>query len=315
MQIHLDTDFGGDPDDACALALLLAWPGVEVVGITTNLDPGGYRAGCVAHYLKLAGRTEIPLVAGAGATLTNVDQYLSTAGDARFWPQPIAAQPASPGAAIDLLCHSVEIGATIVAIGAATNLAMLEIARPGTLEKASIVFMGGWVQPAKVGLPDWGAEMDWNVQCDTHAAQILSRAGELTLVTLPATLSAHLRVAHLPRLRACGPIGELLARQSELHAQESQMTELGQRHPALPDDLLNFHYDPATCAVALGWPGATSVEMQLLPVMRDCVLRFEQNESGTTTRVVTDIDGDGFAELWLETIETLGKLPKSRIVQ
>lgn len=93
------------------------------------------------------------------------------------------------------------------------------------------------------------------------------------------------------------------------------MTELGQRHPALPDDLLNFHYDPATCAVALGWPGATSVEMQLLPVMRDCVLRFEQNESGTTTRVVTDIDGDGFAELWLETIETLGKLPKSRIVQ
>jgi purine nucleosidase len=306
MRIHLDTDFGGDPDDACALALMLAWPGVDVVGITTNLDPGGYRAGCVAHYLKLAGRTEIPLVAGAGATLTNVDQYLSTAGDARFWPQPITAQPALPGAAIDLLCHSVEMGATVVAIGAATNLALIEIARPGTLEKASVVFMGGWVQPAGVGLPDWGPEMDWNVQCDTHAAQILSRAGELTLVTLPATLSTHLRAAHLPRLRACGPIGELLARQSELHAQESQMTELGQRHLALPDDLLNFHYDPATCAVAIGWPGATIVEMHLQPVTRDGVLRFEQSETGRMTHVVTAIDGEDFAEMWLAKIETLG---------
>ena len=166
MRIHLDTDFGGDPDDACALALLLAWPDVEIVGITTNLDPGGYRAGCVAHYLKLAGRTEIPLVAGAGATLTSGEQYLSTAGDARFWPEPIAARPASPGAAIDLLCQSVEMGATVVAIGAATNLALLEIAQTATLAKASVVFMGGWVQPAEGGLPEWGAEMDWNVQCD-----------------------------------------------------------------------------------------------------------------------------------------------------
>ena len=33
MRIHLDTDLGGDPDDACALAMLLGWPGVELVGI------------------------------------------------------------------------------------------------------------------------------------------------------------------------------------------------------------------------------------------------------------------------------------------
>lgn len=303
MRIHLDTDFGGDPDDACALALLLAWPDVEIVGITTNLDPGGHRAGCVAHYLKLARRTEIPLVAGAGATLTSGEQYLSTDGDARFWPEPIAARPASPGAAIDLLGQSVEMGATVVAIGAATNLALLEIAQPRTLANASVVFMGGWVQQAEVGLPEWGAEMDWNVQCDTHAAQFLMRTGDLTLVTLPATLSTHLRGAHLPRLRACGPIGELLARQSELHAKESQLTELGQRYPALPDDLLNFHYDPSTCAVALYWAGATTVEMRLHTALRDGVLRFEQSETGRLTRVVTAIDGKSFAELWLETLE------------
>jgi hypothetical protein len=33
-------------------------------------------------------------------------------------------------------------------------------------------------------------------------------------VTLPVTLKAHLRAADLPRLRACGPLGELLARRA-----------------------------------------------------------------------------------------------------
>jgi hypothetical protein len=29
VRIHLDTDLGGDPDDASALAMLLGWDGVE----------------------------------------------------------------------------------------------------------------------------------------------------------------------------------------------------------------------------------------------------------------------------------------------
>jgi len=33
MRIHIDTDFGGDPDDACALAFLLGSPGAQIVGI------------------------------------------------------------------------------------------------------------------------------------------------------------------------------------------------------------------------------------------------------------------------------------------
>lgn len=63
MWIHLDTDLGGDTDDACALAMLLGWPGVELVGITTTADPGGRRAGHVAHCLKLA----VPSSSSAGA--------------------------------------------------------------------------------------------------------------------------------------------------------------------------------------------------------------------------------------------------------
>jgi inosine-uridine nucleoside N-ribohydrolase len=56
VRLHLDTDFAGDTDDSAALAMLLGWPGAEVVGVTTAADPGGWRAGYVHRLLELAGR-------------------------------------------------------------------------------------------------------------------------------------------------------------------------------------------------------------------------------------------------------------------
>ena len=69
IKIHLDTDLGSDTDDLCALAMLLGWPSVELTGITTSTDPGGVRAGFVAYALGLAGRTDIPVAAGAEGSL------------------------------------------------------------------------------------------------------------------------------------------------------------------------------------------------------------------------------------------------------
>ncbi len=117
MRIHLDTDLGGDTDDACALVMLLGWPGVELVGITTTIDHGGRRAGYVAHCLQLAGRTDIPVAAGAEVSLTTCRSADPITGDARYWPAGIAARPSPPGAALDLLDRSIQHGATVVAIG------------------------------------------------------------------------------------------------------------------------------------------------------------------------------------------------------
>ena len=58
------------------------------------------------------------------------------------------------------------------------------------------------------------------------------------------------------------------------------MAELGRAHAGLPDDLLNFHYDPVACAVALGWSGAVVAEMRLQPVREGEVLRFQPDEQG-----------------------------------
>ena len=53
MRIPLNTDLGGDTDDACALAMLLGRPEAEITGITTVADPGGRRAAYVAHLLRI----------------------------------------------------------------------------------------------------------------------------------------------------------------------------------------------------------------------------------------------------------------------
>ena len=208
-----------------------------------------------------------------------------------------------------MLHRSIADGASVVAIGPVTNLALLEVARPGSLGRVPGVAMGGWAQPPAAGLPAWGPEQDWNVQWDTRAAEIVAASADLTLVTLPATLKAHLRAADLPRLRAAGPLGELLARQSEARAQDRGMAELGCAHAGLPDDLLNFHYDPAACAVALGWPGAVVAEMRLQPVRNGEVMRFQPDPRGRLTRVVVDLDGGSFAEAWLAAVEAAQPRP------
>jgi purine nucleosidase len=301
LRIHLDTDLGGDPDDACALALLLGTPEAEVVGISTAIDPGGRRAGYVQHCLELLGRTDIPVVAGAEVELTRgrtAEPYAEP-----YWPRSAAPRPAPYGAAHDLLLAGIESGATLVAIGPYTNLALLERDRPGSLAQARVVVMGGWTAPPRTGLPPWGPDRDWNVQWDTSAARTVAvSAGELTLTTLPATLQAHLRAADLGRLRTAGAFGWLLADQSARHAVDSGKAELGPAYDGLPDDLLNFHYDPLAAAVATGWTGARVEPQRLRTELRGATLHWVDDPAGRPVEVVVDADGPAFSAYWLDAV-------------
>jgi inosine-uridine nucleoside N-ribohydrolase len=307
--VHVDTDFGGDPDDACALALLLGSPEAEVVGVTTNLETDGRRAGCVAHYLALANRDDIPVAAGTGSTLTTSARYESTWGDRRYWPETVEPVQSSSDAALDLIHASIERDATIIEIGAFTNLARLELARPGALRGARVVATAGWLPDQHVDdLPDFGAEYDFNVQCDGRAAEIVAGAAELTLVTLPASMRAQLRRAQLPRLHAAGAVGALLARQSAQHEEDhaEHFRALARDFAGIADDFVNFHWDPVTAAVALGWRGGTVVERKVAARQRGTHLAFEPDSDGRPVRVVTAVDADAFTEYWLERVEAIG---------
>lgn len=303
MRIHLDTDLGGDTDDACALALLLRCPDADLVGVTTSIDDDGLRAGCVGHCLALDGRADVPVAAGAAAAMATRRRFPSTASDERYWPGGVRPLQSAAGAALDLLADAVEQHATIVAIGPYTNLGLLEVMRPGSLARTRLVLMGGWVDPPVGGLPAWGPDMDFNVQADPLAARIVLEAGaDVTLVTLPATLAAPLRARDLPRLRAAGPLQELLARQAESHAADFDMPSLGRRHDMLPDDLLNFQYDAVACSTAIGWDGVTLSERRLRLDHDDGLLRLHADPDGIPVRVVDRVDGERFAEEWLDLV-------------
>ena len=62
---QLDTDIGGDTDDLFALAMLLGWPDVDLVGVTTCSDSDGMRAGLARYALRLAGQEGVPVTARA----------------------------------------------------------------------------------------------------------------------------------------------------------------------------------------------------------------------------------------------------------
>lgn len=305
MRLHIDTDFAGDPDDACALTMVLGWPGAEIVGITTTADPDGRRADYLCHLLSMLGRPEIPVAAGASTSLTSGDPMGALPDHERYWGMPVASRPAGGPSYTELLGRSIELGATVVAIGPYTNMALLERRRPGALSGVPVVAMGGWVSPLAEGLPDWGPERDWNVQCDTVAArELYEGTADLTVVALPAAATACLRASHLQRLRASGTTGALLAGQSVAHGVDNAHAELASRHPGLPDDLVNFHWDPVTCAVALGWRGATIREVRLGPIITDGSLRLAPDDAGRPMRLVTQVDGPAFDAVWLKAVET-----------
>jgi len=108
--------------------------------------------------------------------------FTSTWSDIRHWPEPVRPSRSLPGAALDLLAASIELGATLIAIGGFTNVAMLELLRPGMLRDVSVVAMSGWFAPPADGFPKWGAEMDFNTQVDIRAAEIVTTVADLTLV-------------------------------------------------------------------------------------------------------------------------------------
>ncbi len=291
VRIHLDTDLAGDPDDVAALAYLLGRDDVELTGVTTVDDPGGLRAGYVDEVLRLAGRQDVAVAAGAAGSLSTGQPSGTIHSGPRYWPAAVPARPGPVDAALDLLVESVAAGAVLVGIGPATTLALLERRSPGALGDAHVVLMGGWVGPPAVGLPAWRGQDDWNVVCDPLAATEVRRAaGRLTVVPLAVTAQVHLRDRDLPRLATAGSLGRLMAGQAAAYRDDWGKRALGLAHTGLPDDLANFHHDPLTVAVAAGWPGVT-IEASSL--------------DGRFVNLVVDVDGPAFGEEWLSTVESL----------
>jgi inosine-uridine nucleoside N-ribohydrolase len=183
---------------------------------------------------------------------------------------------------------------------------------------SGVVLMGGSTMPLPDGLPQWGPEMDWNINIDPAAARRVLERCDPIVVMHNVTLQVHLRGVDLPRLRVARGLAELIARQAEARQPLRDLRPLARHHARLPKDLLNFLHDSLTSATALGWDGVT-IERVPLHMDEELVeqpkwsaalsargLVLRRGERGAAAdvslRIVSAVDAETFRNMWLDTV-------------
>jgi purine nucleosidase len=180
--VIIDTDIGDDIDDAFAVGLAVQSPEFRILGITTAFGDTKLRARLAVRMLDTVGRSDIPVIAG-----------VETAPRTKFTQAEYAqggAKQVQPGLAPDFILdqirrHPGEI--TLIAIGPQTNLGAAIDKDAATFRKLKrIVMMGGSVYKGyKGGAPD----PEWNILCDTAAAQKVFTSGvPLYVMPLDSTI-------------------------------------------------------------------------------------------------------------------------------
>jgi inosine-uridine nucleoside N-ribohydrolase len=188
-------------DDAIALLLATASPelsleAVTAVGGNNGLDRTAPNA---LRILELAGRSEIPVSAGAGRPLVwpVVQRATSVHGADGLGDAGLG----DPGSSLDGR-HAADVlgtldGVTLVAIGPLTNVALALARRPEAVRGiARLVWMGGAFSGGNVT-----PAAEFNAWWDPEAAARVLQAGiELVIVPLDATRDATVGPAEIARL-------------------------------------------------------------------------------------------------------------------
>jgi len=284
------------------------------VGITTSTEIAGKRAAMARYIVRLAGKRSVPVAAGAAGKLGPAPWPIlpGISAESQFWPDELEPVNSNPGEVVDLLDANVARGATVVAIGPLTNLAAYEAIRPGRLATVPVFICGGWINFARSGFPQWSWDFDYNIQQDQEASRLVVSRCAPTLIPISITAEVFLREADLPRLEAEGPLGRLIADQAKLQAALEKKQEYGRQFSQLPDDLLNFHYDPLTCAAAVGWDGLEFCDLPIALDNRDGFILMRPDANGVPVRLATAVDGPRFNRDWLDAVTSRGLHQKPR---
>ncbi|MFR8032701.1 MAG: nucleoside hydrolase [Lachnospiraceae bacterium] len=169
-KILLDTDIGGDIDDAICLAYLLKEPRCELMGITTVCGEPEKRAAVADAICRAAGK-QVPIVAGLDTTMQPVPIYPTPDGAAalKYWEHSTYEKGDAPGflyQKIKEYPHEI----VLIGIGNMTNIATLFTVHPDAagLLKGLYVMNGYFGEDA---LPD--PYYNWNSWADPMASKIV----------------------------------------------------------------------------------------------------------------------------------------------
>jgi len=188
QRVIVDADIGDDIDDAFALALVLASPEFEVLGISTAWGDTALRVRLVRRLLAELGRGDIPVAQGiATESRTPFTQARWAQGGSA---DAAAARRAAPPS-VDFLLDSIrrhpgEI--TLLALGPLTNLGAAIQRDAATFRQLKrVVLMGGSVRrgysKSAFHAPR-PPDKEYNIVSDVAAAQALFGSG-VSIVMMP----------------------------------------------------------------------------------------------------------------------------------
>jgi pyrimidine-specific ribonucleoside hydrolase len=223
IPLIIDTDPG--VDDAVALVLAMQSPEADVRAVTVpfgnvEIEKTFLNA---RRVLALAGRTDVPVAAGAARSLVHLqDEWAPEWHGAdglgmrsADFPAPVAADPRSAVALMaDVLAEATE-PVTIATIGPLTNVALLLAVHPELAPRISrIVAMAG-----SLGAGNTRGRAEFNVSADPEAAhRVLTQPDvPVTLVPLDLTMRCLAGAKWLDALAASGPRCATLAGVLELY--------------------------------------------------------------------------------------------------
>jgi inosine-uridine nucleoside N-ribohydrolase len=180
--IRLDTDIGGDVDDAVALLLAIRHPEIGLVGISTVLHRVDVGAWIAEEMLRRAGADEIAVLPGAvsplGVDYDSSGDWIPTHGRlAPRMPRPSAKHDGERVESIAQAMIAQPQPFHLVTIGPLTNVAALLASHPEISSRwTGVTCMGGRLE----------GDAEYNLQADVEATRVTLRHLHPRLVGLEA---------------------------------------------------------------------------------------------------------------------------------
>jgi inosine-uridine nucleoside N-ribohydrolase len=263
--VIIDTDIGGDGDDAIAVAIAaLRLPDLALVLTSDECDR--QRARFATHFLAQLGRPDVPVVAGADLGNT---RYLCVRD---LIPAEVPAPSEDVVAAVEAVCDATDGPVRWVGMGPMSNLAAVLAARPHLAERLLVTQMGGALRyrdPSRA---------EHNVRLDPAAAVGVVRTPGLPLwlVTSDVTFTPELEVT------AAGPLYAALAAPDSPAWAQTLRAHLDRWfdgfHPG------TIQHDALTLSAALHLP---FVDFDKTTVAFDSIGRMSEDPAGTPVPLST----------------------------
>lgn len=202
MKLWIDTDIGGDIDDALALLYAMSSPDAEIAGVSTVFENTYARAEIASSLLIAGGKENVPVYAGCGvpyaATTVHRLRIDPSAMPKTYVPELFAGAPVEKENGVDALAAALSRGEKmkIVTLGALTNIAKLIDLYPHVVKNIDELCIMGGAKKTNVN--------EFNLTCDPEAASIVFRSSiPKRIVTLDCTFRCRVKKKDAERLKAC----------------------------------------------------------------------------------------------------------------